>query len=378
MSPLLFDPLAPPMEAWPSGALLERAFIEEVARQGPAAMVANVRTRWLALRSGERLFPLTVNDGETGDSYVCLPHTAYVLYGKVELDLVDIGPLAPLFRLLIGLAGRGLLATGLNRIVNLDNWLLSTNLHGGWNGEDLPEIRTLLQRCFPGHIIAMRSLDGWSSPELLEAARRDGWQLVPSRQVWVTDDLPRQWRTRDSTKRDFRVLRRSGLIIEEPAELSEADAIRIAELYDQLYVGKYSALNPIFTPTFIAMTHRHGMLRYRIARAPSGVIQAVAGVWLRDGVLTSPIVGYDTSRPQKEGLYRIACCLCSEMAQENGARLHSSAGAGYFKRTRGAHGEIEYWAMHVAHLPLGRRLAVAALRLLLERLAVPMMKRRGL
>ncbi len=378
MTPLLFDPLDAPPDIWPPGLDVERLYIEGVARRGPAAMIANVRTRWLALRSGQRIFPVTANDGEAGDSYVCLPHTAYALYGRAELDLVDVGAWAPLFRLLIGLAGRALLAAGLNRIVNLDNWLVSTNLHGDWAGEDLPEIRRQLQRHFPGHIIALRSLDAWSSPALIDAARGDGWLLVPSRQIWVTDDLERQWRRRDSTKRDFRVLRRSGLTVEEIGHMSDGDAARIAELYHRLYVGKYSALNPIFTPAYIAMTHRCGMLRYRVARSPAGAIQAVAAVWQRGGVLTTPIVGYDTEQPQSAGLYRIACCLLSEMAVESGARLHGSAGAGDFKRSRGARGEIEYWAMHVGHLPPGRRAAVAALRFLLDRLAVPMMKRRGL
>jgi len=378
MTPLLFDPLDAPTDAWPDGLDVERLYIEEVARRGPAALIANVQTRWLALRSGGRIFPVTVNDGETGDSYVCLPHTAYVLYGRAELDLVDVGAWAPLFRTLITLAGRGLLAAGLNRIVNLDNWLLSTNLHGDWAGEDLGDIRTALQRRFPDHIIALRSLDGWSSPALLDAARRDGWILVPSRQIWVNDDLARGWRRRNSTCQDFRLLRGSGLTVEDPADLNDADADRIAELYHLLYVGKYSALNPVFTPAYIAMTHRLGILRYRVARAPSGIIMAVAGALLRNGVLTPPIVGYDTTRPREEGLYRIASCLFGGMAADNGARLHGSAGAGHFKRMRGARGEIEYWAMHVGHLPPARRVAVAALRIILDRLVVPMMKGRGL
>ena len=44
MNPLLFDPLDAPMEAWPSGAVLERSYIEEVAQLGPQAMISNVRT----------------------------------------------------------------------------------------------------------------------------------------------------------------------------------------------------------------------------------------------------------------------------------------------------------------------------------------------
>ncbi|MFV3037673.1 hypothetical protein ACNI5A_31565, partial [Klebsiella pneumoniae] len=67
-------------------------------------MITNVKTRWLALRSGDRVYPVTVNDGEHGGSYVCLPHSAYVLYARAELDIVDTGWLQPALRALIAAA----------------------------------------------------------------------------------------------------------------------------------------------------------------------------------------------------------------------------------------------------------------------------------
>ncbi len=378
MSLLLFDPADAPAEAWPPGNRGARAYCEGVARGGVPNMVANVRTLWRALRSGDRLFPLTVNDGEVGDSYVCLPHSAYILYAREELRIVDTGALAPLLRLLIALFDRLLRVAGINRIVHLDNWLLSTNLHGDWAGDDLSAIRVLLTARFPGHIIAIRSLDAWSCPALLGAARRDRWRLLASRQIWVTDDLDRDWRPRSACGNDRRLLVRSGLVVDELAQLSEADARRIAALYHMLYVGKYSPLNPVFTPAWIAMTHAAGIVRYRGARAPDGRLMAVAGSLARGDVLTPPIVGYDTSRPQAEGLYRIASLLFSEAAARAGLRLNGSAGAADFKRRRGARGEIEYSAFYLRHLSLGRRLVIALLASLLDLLAVPMMKRRGL
>lgn len=378
MTPVLFDPLDPPEAAWPDTAPIERLYIEGVARAGVPAMVANVRTRWLALRAGDHVFPVTVNDSETGDSYVCLPHSAYALYGRQELDIVDVGLLRPILKSLIYLADRLLLAVGINRIVHVDNWLLSTNLHGGWDGRDIAEIRALLTTRFPGHVLAIRSIDDWSCPSLLAAVRRDGWVCVPSRQIWVVDDMARDWRKRQSVANDRRRMAKSGLIVDPMDHLRDGDAARIAELYRMLYVGKYSALNPIFTPGWIAMTHAAGVIAYRGARDADGQLLAIAGSLVRDRILTPPIVGYDTSRPQSDGLYRIACYLFSEMAEAAGLRLNGSAGAADFKRRRGAHGVIEYWAMYVGHLPPTRRTTVHMLAWLLEHLAVPMMRRRGL
>ncbi len=105
---------------------------------------------------------------------------------------------------------------------------------------------------------------------------------------------------------------------------------------------------------------------------------AVSGALVRGGILTPPIVGYDTNRPQKEGLYRIACYLFNQQAMALGLRVNGSAGAASFKRHRGAHARIEYSTYYVGHLPLRRRAVIKTLGFLLRRLAVPMMKRKQL
>jgi hypothetical protein len=374
---MLFDPLDPPPGAWP-GECDCRAYIEGIARGGAAAMIPNVTTRWLALRSGGHVYPVTVNDCEYGGSYVCLPHSAYVLYARAELDIVDTGWLRPVLGMLIGAADRLLRWGEVNRVVHVDNWLLSTNLHGDWPGSDLAAIRVFLAERFPGHAIAIRSVDPWSSPALFEAARRDGWQLLGSRQIWVTGDLERDWRPRRNTRHDLRLLRRSGLTIDEFPVMSEADAERIAELYHLLYVGKYSPLNPVFSPAYVLMTWRTGTLRYRGARDAAGNLLAVAGALVRGGILTPPVVGYDTARSQADGLYRIATLLFTTMAAERELRVNGSAGAAQFKRNRGATGVIEYTAVAARHLPWRRRAVLGFMECVLARLVVPMMKRKGL
>ncbi len=150
------------------------------------------------------------------------------------------------------------------------------------------------------------------------------------------------------------------------------------QLYGLLYLDRYSTLNPQFTPAFIAMTHSTGLLRYSGLRDAAGQLVAIAGCLVRGGILTTPIVGYDTALPRAHGLYRLACVLLTQMAQSYGVRLNSSAGAAAFKRLRGAHGEIEYTAMFSGHLTAPRRAGIAAMEFLLNRLAVPLMQARGL
>lgn len=375
MTVALLDPVS--AEPVPGSSLTEE-YVAGLANAGVGAMIANVATKLFLLHSGGHVLPVTVDDGGIGGSYVCRPHSAYALYARQELDLVDIGFARYPALAMVALLDRVLRAIRINRVVHIDNALLSTNLHGDWRGEGLPEMRRLFVERYPDHMLAIRSLDEWSSPRLLQAARDDGWILIPSRQVWVVDDLKRDWLPRNAHGNDRRALRRSGLSVEDVTTFREGDPERIADLYHQLYVGRYSALNPVFTPDYIRLTHHIGMIAYRVARAPDGTILAVAGMFERAGVMTPPVVGYDCTRSQSEALYRIACYLFMERACETGLRLHGSAGAAGFKRLRGAHGVIEYSAFHLGHLSGQRRFVIWRLANGLNRLLVPMMKARGL
>ena len=349
------------------------AMLREMVESGAPSMVSNVSTRFSTLDVAGRTMPVTVDDGALGGSYVCSPHSAYVLYARAELDLLRVGWTAWPSRAALAALDLVLKAGRINRIVHLGNWLLSTNLHGDWRGEGVKAAREALAGAHPDHLLGIRSIDDWSAPGLREALAADGWIMVPSRQIWVVDDLGRDWTKRSDFANDRRLVERSPLTLSELARVEADDAERIAQLYAMLYVGKYSPLNPILTPAFIRASARSGMMSYRVARDPRGTIQAAAGMWERGGVMTPPVVGYDTARPQREGLYRIACWMFMQRALQAGWRLHGSAGAAHFKRMRGARGVIEWNAYHAGHLPAARRRPVEALAMLLKRLVVPVM-----
>jgi len=356
---------------------LAARYVAALRTHGTAAFVTNAASEVLLLRHGDLHLPVTVDDGTLGRTYVASPHSAYVLYARDEIALMGLGRVRH--------AAHGVLATldgllrtiRLNRAVHLDNWLLSTNLHGEWTGEGLAPMRRLLTGRHPDHFLIIRSLDPWTCPALFAAVRADGWTMLPARQVWVTDDLATAWRPRNQTRNDARALRRSGLVAEQPARLSKADCERIAELYHLLYVGRYSAINPIFSPRFIALSAEAGLLTYRLVRDEAGRIMAFAALRRAGGVGTVPLMGYDTARPQSEGLYRIASYLAADLAMSEGLRFHGSAGASEFKRNRGARGVIEYMAVDGRHLSPTRRAGLAVLAAGLERIMKPMLERNG-
>lgn len=344
---------------------------------GTAALITNAACEVLLLRHGARRLPVTVDDGTRGRSYVSSPHSTYVLYPRDEIALLGLGGLRYAAEGVLGVLAGLLRISWLSRAVHLDNWLLSTNLHGDWDGTGLAGMRASLAARYPDHFVIIRSLDPWSCPALLEAARADGWTLLPARQVWVIDDLDRDWRPRSHTKADARALRRSGLTLERPAAIAPADADRIASLYRQLYVERYSAINPVFAPRYIATSAENGLLTYFLLRDAAGQIMAFAALRAAGGIGTVPLMGYDTARPQSEGLYRIASYVAADKAMAMGLRFNGSAGASQFKRNRGAHGVIEYMAIDGRHLSRARQAGLKALAAGLNRFMVPMLERNG-
>lgn len=344
---------------------------------GTPALIANAACEVMLLRHGETRLPVTIDDGAHGHSYVSSPHSAYVLYPRDEIALMGLGGVRYAAEGVLAVLAGLLRVSRLNRAVHLDNWLLSTNLHGAWDGDGLPQLREMLAARFPDHFTIIRSVDAWTAPALFAAVRDDGWTLLPARQVWVTDDLARDWQKRSHTKADARALRRCGLTLERPATIGAADAARIADLYHQLYVGRYSAINPRFTPAYIAMSAASGLLQYSLLRHPAGEIMAFAALASASGVGTVPLMGYDTSRPMEQALYRIASYCAADLALAQGLRFHGSAGASQFKRNRGARGVIELMAVDGRHLSAPRRAALAALAAGLNRFMVPMLESRG-
>lgn len=355
-----------------------RRFVDGLAKGALGTFIANVSARVLLVQGKDYSLPVVVSDGHWGDSYVASPHSTYVLYPQAELDMVDLGHWKRLARLLIGAADQLLRGLRINHAVQIDNWLLSTNLHGSWTGQGLADLRTGLMQRFPDHYFVIRSVDRWSSPVLMRSLRADGWLMLPSRQIWVTDDVERDWASRKSVKNDLRKLAQSGLVVEDVARLSDSDAARVAELYTMLYIRKYSLLNPQYTPRWMQMAVACGLFHLRVARDADGLILAAAAIVVRGGIATNPMLGYDMQQPQAAGLYRIASCLVGDYARRHKLKLHGSAGAGHFKQQRGARSEIEFTAIHAAHLVWWRRWPLVLVAMALKRLAIPVMQNRML
>ena len=343
--------------------------------------IANVRTRMRVLDTGTRRWPVSVNDGDDppGNGYVVSPCTAYARYADAEIVRLGRPALTwPLRALARGL-GLWLDRAAVDRLVTVNNWLLSTNVYpAGWDGSDLPAITRFLLAEYPDHALAWRSLNRQANGALMERLASLGYLAVPSRQVYLFDGRDGQdaaFLRHHNTRLDAALWRHTRYRVVDGRALDADGLQRVVDLYGRLYLDKYSRLNPQYGVRWMASGVRDGWLDLRALQAPEGRIDGVVG-WFGNGDwLTAPVVGYDTALPASLGLYRLITRLCLQETAQRRCRLNFSSGAAHFKRLRGGVPDIEYTMVKVDHLPPARQRVWRVLRATLERVAVPLMQR---
>jgi hypothetical protein len=365
--------LNPGWAAGGAAASYWRAVLEET----PQAFAPNLDTRAGVVAVGGKVWPVTLGEGPGVNSYPCSLRTQYVRYPLCELGMVP----GMLTRVAVraGLAGVDVLL-GLARVERVVQWnslLLSTNLHPECLADAVPEVTRTLASLFPGHAVLVKNIHGREDSSLPEVFRRAGYDLVCSRQVYFFDGRTRAFQQRSAVRRDekelaslkrYRVVHHSEL---EPDDLS-----RIADLYHQLYVQKHSRLNPQYTERFVKRAVKERWLDFTGLRGLSGRLDGVFGCFQQGSTTSTPFIGYDTRLPAELGLYRMLVALLLRRVAKERLLLNYSSGAGDFKRRRGGEPVLEWNALYTQHLHPSRRAGFVGLRELANRVGRPFLESR--
>ncbi|WP_340022954.1 GNAT family N-acetyltransferase [Paenibacillus sp. FSL K6-1096] len=361
---------------WPDTAYgrYAREYLTPLLERGAQPFIANVSTKIKVLTVDGLPVPITINDTEYDNSYVCSPYTHYVSYAREELALLNNRLLEGGLSLLLKGMGWLLRRARFNKVIQINNWLLSTNLYPALSGEQLTAILEFLRREYPGYTLICRSLSRETSGKLIDSLINYRCKLVPSRQIYLLYPDSSGSKARWLLKRDMGLIAKQDYTEVSPDEITLEDIPRIVELYKLLYIDKYSAHNPQFTEAFIALALERRTLQVYGLRK-EGRLDAVLGFYEREGAMTAPLFGYDTGLPQSVGLYRMLSAVLIRLAGSGGLLLHESSGVGQFKRNRGAAGATEFSSVYDRGTSLLNRCGWSFLELLLRRIGMPLIQK---
>lgn len=353
-----------------------RSFFEPIFKEGVSSFVTNVETQMYILHIDDLFIPLTVNEKEYSNSYVCSIYS-FLLYAEEEMNRcrkhflrLFISPVLQLLKL-------WLRWSKINRLVVVNNFLLSTNLFPSLSAQQVYLIIQFIKDRYPNHAIMFRSLNTFTEENLSHILSEMGCDFITSRSVYFFD--PKNYPSLPSKKRwiirkDLKLKKQEKIQILQHDDFHVSDAVDMKRLYDLLYLEKYSYFNPAFTVRFfeqaiLEKTFILSGIRYKER------LVGIIGFFKTRGVMATPIVGYDTQLPESLGLYRILTAHVLEESLSSNTIFHMSAGVGHFKRQRGAFQELETMAVACNHLPFYRRFLWKSLGFLLNKIGAPILKK---
>lgn len=339
-------------------------------------LVTNLSVTMQLQTFGGTDYPVSISDPP--NCYICCPSMAYLDYAIEETRHFTANPvLQKSLNALISACRPLMRATGLDHQVQVNNWLFSTNPVPLIDLETATEIRDELSAAHPARAVVIRSLNDIADVQSMAALTQAGFFLLPARQIYVVDHTRPKPASVDM-KRDRKLLEKTEYTLSGADTFSASDWTRATALYHMLYVDKYTALNPQYTPGFLAQGHQIGLLRIIGLRGRDGILDGVAGMFQNGKTMTVPLIGYDTAKPQELGLYRMLNAIAQRRAAQSASFYNLSAGAAGFKRHRNGVPAIEYTAVYVGHLGLKARSATRLVQLILTHVGVPLLQRFAL
>jgi Acetyltransferase (GNAT) domain len=300
------------------------------------------------------------------NSYVSSLYSAFISYPLEEIDLIEDKKARVGARVAIKTLGMVFKIIGIEKSAFVGNFLISTNFYPASLTSGIAQLMPVLRSKFEDEYICIRSLNEEKNSELIAVLRAIGWSLLPARVVYLFDFASLEERKKKNHyKKDMKLLATTTLECSNNC-FNDSDYLVMQKLFEALYIEKHSSQNPRFGAEFIRKAYESGFLELYAYRQDGKIIAFIA-VLEMEGVISTPMLGYDTSLPQEMGLYRLLCAKLHSIAEDRRMDINFSSGAGEFKKLRGAKPVLEYTAVYAKHLPFYKQKTIELLSKILDK-----------
>lgn len=341
---------------WPNTKEGEYAkeYLRPIISKGVNRFIDNIDVKMAVLIVGNQAIPVTVNDKEE-NSGVCSPYSYYVMNAYALLKKMETGFFRMCFKRFLDCYARLMQIGKIHKVVNVNNWLLSSSPFLRLDSETVSRITRFLQDRFPDYAIIFSSVNQESSRELQCALRSNRYRFMVSKCIYVIDGADDAITKTRIWKSDRKFFNESSLRTIENIDLSRGDAGALRNLYRSLYIQKYSSSSPDYNTEFFELLLKTKALEI-VAVSDGNEIKGVAGYLLREGRMISPLFGYDPLQRDETNMYRYLSVYLLHQAVKNRAVFNQSSGGAFFKKLRRAQPRLDYTAFECRHLSFFRRI----------------------
>ncbi|MDR0762359.1 MAG: hypothetical protein LBF13_04850 [Campylobacteraceae bacterium] len=355
-------------------ALFVYKYIKPFIEFGSEKIISNLKTEPMLLEVDDTLLPLTKNEADYKNSYVCSLYTHYITYAKEELDIVGAKGLKIFINPFLDILGLIAKLFKINKVVIVNNFALSTNLYYPLNSKQYRIILDTLKQKFPQHLILFRSLNEDFNEDEIKILSSLNCSKIASRRVYLLKKENIKTTHQKHIKKDKALMKKYNYHFEKG---SIEDTPAIKQFYDGLYLGKYSKQNPAFTEAFFKNVIENSLFNIQILKCKNDS-KGFYGLFSNGMDVTASMIGYSKKEDSSAGFYRVLSLWGVNLIEQGSSlKINRSSGVSDSKRFRGAVGETEYSMFFSKHLPLHRRIFFSIFSLLINKIALPIMIRRN-
>lgn len=337
-------------------------------RRDLSPWILNGRAQLDSLTIAGKRWPVTLGDADQGEHATWLTSLVSALIGTPKDEATSTTDAAGRFlRWGLGLAERVALFAGADKAAIVNNALLSVSPVGAADLHELSLALSAAAERWPERAIVARGIVA-DRDAVKACAALAGGIALPSRVCYAFDLTGGELPDKINAQRDQAQLRKAGLQRIGHDDFTLEDLAAAHAQYTSVYIGRHGSRNPQLTPVFFADLHRAGGAGFSGLKA-GGELQAFVAMRDHGDFLSVPLIGYRTDADKKAGLYRQIFALALEIGRAQKKVVNFGAGAGHYKKLRGAELAIEYMIVVPTRATMLGRTLHAMLRVSEEPLA---------
>lgn len=340
---------------------------------GTSAYIDNSNCEIEIIAINNELIPISLPEQHANPCYVTNLSTQYFTYVKSEVLANDkySKTLKITAKYLIPLVQKGFALMGFNKAVLVNNWLFSSNLQCKLSKSELEQITIALTNRYKNYAIVWKGVDELIYSDYKAKLAELHFMAISGRMLYVLNTEGFKLNKKRPLQQDKkRWLNQNKYQYEILNNASNLDLKRILQFYTQLYIDKYSELNPKYNLAFLNTLFNSKIYDFWILRnLENNQIEAIQIVSRKNQVSTTPFIGYNQQLSINEGLYKHLSYLLIEDSLAKDQFLNMSSGADQFKKQRGGKASFEYNMAYINHLQPMQKIPFKILKFLGDKYA---------